>query len=278
MATGQPPTLASQATTVSPPIRSGQRSSGAWSWSATARITVADVEGQLALWVDVRGEDVADGQDRAAVEVVRECLDVAVGRIAGRRPAREPLSGSDVGVVVVRQQHADRARQVRGPVLTLPVRSHDPLVAADAEVVLGRDAARVVERLLSGEHHRAVGRHHEDALGVHEHRRLGVPVRLGADVDPGDDDVDLVAGLGELDEPAEHGGDPVHVLGAAVHRDAGTGGKREPLERHAERLGEVEGGDDAPALRLGQRAEGLGGVTEEGDADHALRVAVGRRW
>jgi hypothetical protein len=30
---------------------------------------------------------------------------------------------------------------------------------------------------------------------VHEHRRLGVPVRLGADVDAGDDDVDLPAGL-----------------------------------------------------------------------------------
>ena len=110
---------------------------------------------------------------------------------------------------------------------------------------------------------------------MHEHRRLGVPVRLGADVDAGDDDVDLVAGLGELDEPAQHGGDPVHVLGAAVHRDAGAGGQREPLERHAERLGQVEGGDDAPALGLGQRTEGLGGVAEERDTHHALRVAVG---
>ena len=42
-----------------------------------------------------------------------------------------------------------------------------------------------------------------------------------------------------------------------------------------ERLGEVEGGDDAPALRLGQRAEGLGGVTEQGHANDAVRVTVG---
>ena len=199
----------------------------------------ADVEGQLALGVDVVGEDVADRQDRAAVEVVREVPHVAVGWVGGRCPAGEPLTGSDVGVVVVGQQHTDRPRQVGGPVLALAVRSHDPLVAADAEVVLGRHAARVVERLLAGEHHRAVGGHHEDALGVHQHRRLGVPVRLGADVDAGDDDVDLVAGLGELDQPAQHGGDPVHVLGAAVHRDAGAGRQGEPLQaaRRATRRG-----------------------------------------
>ena len=89
---------------------------------------------------------------------------------------------------------------------------------------------------------------------MHEHRRLGVPVRLGADVDAGHDDVDLAARLRELDDPPQHGGDPVHVLGAAVHRDLRPGGEREPLERDAELLGEVERGDDAPALGLGQRA------------------------
>ena len=92
---------------------------------------------------------------------------------------------------------------------------------------------------------------------------------------PGDHDVDLAAGLGELDDPPQHGGDPVHVLGAAVHRDPRAGREREPLERHAERLGEVERGDDAPALRLGQRAERLGRVAEQDDAQHALGVALG---
>jgi hypothetical protein len=38
---------------------------------------------------------------------------------------------------------------------------------------------------------------------VQEHRRFRVPVRLGADVDPADDHVDLAAALGELDDAAE---------------------------------------------------------------------------
>ena len=85
-----------------------------------------------------------------------------------------------------------------------------------------------------------------------QHRRLGVPVRLGADVDAGDDDVDLAAALGERDDPAQRPGHPVHVLGAAVHRDLGAGGQGEPLDRHAQLLGEVERGDHAsrtPARR-----------------------------
>ena len=51
--------------------------------------------------------------------------------------------------------------------------------------------------------------------------------------------------LRELDDPPQHRRDPVHVLGAGVHRDLGAGGDREPLDRHAEPLGEVERGDDA---------------------------------
>ena len=85
-----------------------------------------------------------------------------------------------------------------------PFGTHDPLVAADADVVLGRHAAAEVDGLLAGEHHRGVRRHHEDALGVHQHRGLGVPVRLGPDVHPGHHDVDLAAGLRELDDAAQH--------------------------------------------------------------------------
>ena len=81
--------------------------------------------------------------------------------------------------------------------------------------------------------------------------------------------------LGELDDPPQHRRDPVHVLGAAVHRDLRAGGEREPLERHAELLGEVERGDDPPALGLGQRAERARRVAQQDHAQHALGVALG---
>ena len=42
---------------------------------------------------------------------------------------------------------------------------------------------------------------------------------------------------------------------------------------HAHLLGEVEGGDDAAALGLGQRAQLPARVAEEDDARHPLRVA-----
>ena len=211
---------------------STQRSSGGWSASATARSTERMSNGFLrsgfVAWSKISPTRVnsppACGESRTSRSTGSE-----VG--AGRGNA---LAGRPVGVRVVRQQHVHRPGQVGRPVLRLPVRAHDPVVAADAEVVLGRHAAGVVERLLAGEHHRGVRGHHQDALGVHEHRRLGVPVRLGADVDPGDDDVDLAAVLGELDEPAQHPGDPVHVLGAGVHRDLRAGGHREPLDRRVE--------------------------------------------
>ena len=162
---------------------------------------------------------------------VRRTRDVAVDRIGGRGAAREALAGRDVGVLVVAEEDAAGVGDVARPVLRLAVRAHDAVVAADALVVLGRDAARVVERLLAGEHHRALGRHDEDAARVHQHRRLGVPVRLRADVDADDHDVHLAARLRELDQPPQHAGDPVHVLGAALHRDLGARRDREPLER-----------------------------------------------
>ncbi len=190
----------------------------------------------------------------------------------GRSATRAGLPRHDVGVLVVRHQHAEGAGQVGRPVLRLPVGTHHPVVAADAVVVLGGDPAGEVERLLAGEHHRALRGHHQDALGVHQHRGLGVPVRLGADVDAGDHDVDLAAVLGELHDPAQRLGHPVHVLGAGVHRDPGARGEREPLHRYAETLGQVERGDDAQALLLRDRAQRLRRVAAEHDALHALGV------
>ena len=108
---------------------------------------------------------------------------------------------------------------------------------------------------------------------MHEHRRLGVPVRLGADVDAGDDDVDLAARLGEADDPPQRR-DPVHVLGARVHGDLRPGGDREPLDGDVE-LRQVERGDHARALRLGERAEPTRRVAQQRHAQHALGVALG---
>ncbi len=175
------------------------------------------------------------------------------------------------------EEHVDGRGDGRGEVLRLAVGSHDPGVAADAEVVLRRDATGVVDGLLAGEHHRAVGRHHEDPAGVHQHRRLGVPVRLRPDVDAGDDHVDLAACLRVLDEAPQHTGDPVEVLAAGVHGDLGAGGEREPLDRHVQRRGQVDGGDDPPALGFGDRAHRLRGVAEHGHAGDAVRLADARR-
>ena len=146
----------------------------------------------------------------------------------------------DVGVAVVTQQHVARVGEGGRPVLGLAVGAHDPVEPADAEVVLGGHAAGIVQRLLPGEHHRTGRCHNQDAPGVHEHGGLGVPVRLRTHVDPGDDNVHLAADLGELDQAAQHGGDPVHVLGAAVHGYPGAGRQREPLDRHSDPFGQVD--------------------------------------
>ena len=236
----------------------------------------ADVEGLLASRVALVREDVADAVQRRPGRAVRGVAYVAVDRVRGGRPAREALAGRHVCVLVVAEKDPARPGHVGGPVLGLAVGAHDPLVAADAEVVLGRDRARVVEGLLARQDHRARRRHDQDAARVHEHRRLGVPVGLGAHVDPGHDDVDLGPGLRDFHDPAQHRGDPVHVLGAAVHGDLRPGRQREPLHRHAEPLGEVERRDDPPALRLGERAERAGRIPEDGDPLHPLRVALGR--
>jgi hypothetical protein len=112
---------------------------------------------------------------------------------------------------------------------------------------------------------------------MHEHRRLGVPVRLRPDVDPGDDDVDLVPVLGELDDPLERLRDPVHVLGAGVHRDARAGRQGEPLDGQPQLLRQIQGRDDARALGLGngtERAQRVAAQQNPGDPVGVQRVGV----
>ena len=243
-----------------------------WSWSTTARMTARMSNGFLRPGLcaaENTSPTVAKSRRRR-----RGCGAARTSRsrrVGGGGAAREPLAGHDVGVLVVGEAGSGTRRRGRRPVLGLAVRAHDAVEAADAEVVLGGDAAGEVERLLAGEHHRALGRHDEDAAGVHEHRRLGVPVGLGADVDAGHDDVDLAAALGELDDPAQHGGDPVHVLGAAVHRDARAGRHREPLERDLHPLGQIERGDDRGGTPVRRACPVRGSGRRAHDPRHALR-------
>ena len=235
----------------------------------------ADVERLLAIWVGRVGEDVADRREVDALDSVRRGPDVTIGRIVRGGAARPAFARSPVRQVVVVHEDAVSLGEGGRPVLGFPVRSHDPRVATDAEVVLGRHPAGVVDRLLAGQHHRAVGGHHEDALGVHQHRRLGVPVRLGADVDARDHDVDLATALGVLHEPSQHLGDPVEVLAARVHGDLGAGRQGVPLERDLEPFGEVDGREQPPALGFADRSHRLGGVAEHGDPLEPFGVALG---
>ena len=168
---------------------------------------------------------------------MRRGAHVSVYRVGRGAPTGPLLTGYEVGVLVVAQQDVARVSEGGRPVLSLAVGPHDPVEAADTEVVLGRHPAGEVQCLLAGQHHRARGGHHQDAAGVHQHRRLRVPVRLSAHVHPGDNDVHLPAALSELDQAAQHRANPVHVLGAAVHRDPRPGRQREPLDRHMHPLG-----------------------------------------
>ena len=127
----------------------------------------ANVERLLAVLVGDRGEDVADGGEVAGRMVVREGANVAVDWVGGVGAAREAFSGSDIRVVVVGEQYFAGCLKVRRPVLSLPVGSHHAVIAADAEVVFCRDSTGVVQRLLAGQDHRAVGCHDQNALGVH---------------------------------------------------------------------------------------------------------------
>ena len=111
---------------------------------------------------------------------------------------------------------------------------------------------------------------------VHEHGRFGVPVRLAADVDAGDDDVDLAAGLRELDQPAQGERDPVHVLGARVHGDqraAADTANHSTGSRCSSRVGKR--GVDTAALRFGQVAEALRRIGQQHDAPDSFGHHVG---
>ena len=253
-----------------------QRSSGGEILVGDGGEDAADLERLLPPRIGGVGEDLAHGPERATVG---EVADVAVAWVAGRGETGEALAWSCVGVLVVAEQKGARLGKVAGPVLRLAVGTHDPRVAADPEVVLGGDAPRRVEHPLAGEHHRPLRRHDQDAAGMHEHRGLGVPVGLGAGVDARHHNIDLGIDLGarlrELHQPAEHAGDPVHALGAAVERDAGAAGEGEPLDRRAHLAREVERGEDPPAFGLRQRSQVPAGIAEEDDARHSLRIARG---
>ena len=237
---------------------------------------LADLERLLAIGVVLGAEDLADGREtRAALRTVRVVAHVAIARIGRLRAPREPFPRRDVAVIVMAKQDLQRLGDAARPVLRLAVRAHDAVVAADAFVVLGGDAPGILEGLLPGEHHGRSGGHHQDPLGVHEHGRFGVPVRLRADGDSQHHHVDLASPLGELDDPAQDARDPVHVLGAARHRDLRARAHLEPFHRGPELLRQIESGGDAPAFGLGDRSHLAAGIAEQHHPLHAFRVPPG---
>ena len=231
----------------------------------------ADVEGLLAARV---GDVVEHLADRFEFWSVVGCSpDVALAIVSSFGATREALSRRPVGMLVVLTHDLAGRFEVGCPVLRLAVGTHDAVVAAEAEVVFGRDAAREVERLLAGEHHRAVGGHDQDPFGVHQHGRLGVPVGLTTDGDAGDDDVDLATSLGEFNQLAQHNRDPVHVFGAAGHGDAGASRHRVPLEGGVVFFRQLQRPDGHPAFRFGEGCQLLGRVPEQHHPGDPFRVA-----
>ena len=97
----------------------------------------ADVERLLALLVDLVREDVPDAVEVAARVNVRIAAHITVERVAALGPPREAFPWGDIGVLIVGEQRAARRGEVGGPVLGLSVRTHDPVVSAYPEVVLG---------------------------------------------------------------------------------------------------------------------------------------------
>ena len=104
-----PPRCTSCTTAVSASAMPAQRSSTAWSWSASARITVRMSNAFLRSGL-VSGEKISPTVVKSlSAHGVRVGRDVAVDRVGGGRPARPGLAGRDVGVVVVRHQHVASA-------------------------------------------------------------------------------------------------------------------------------------------------------------------------
>ena len=94
---------------------------------------------------------------------------------------------------------------------------------------------------------------------------------------PGHDDVDLTAGLGEAHDPLQRGRDPVHVLGARVHRDPGarTTARTTRPGRPAARRGRARRSPGCTPASASD-AERLGRVAEQHHPRDALGVARGR--
>ena len=107
-------------------------------------------------------------------------LYITVDRIGGCSFARESARPAHVSVIVMAEQDMAGFIDVAGPVLRLAIEAHDAVVAADALVVFGRDAARIIKSALAGEHHRRLRSHDQNAAGVHQHGGFGVPVGLRA--------------------------------------------------------------------------------------------------
>ena len=103
---------------------------------------------------------------------------------------------------------------------------------------------------------------------MHQHRRLSVPVRLRTDVDPGDT---------TFSSPPAWVNSTIRRSTAAIQSMFSVplsiaifapGREREPLDRDAELLGEVERRDDSRALRLGERAERPRRIAEHAHPQH----------
>ena len=153
---------------------------------------------------------------------IRRVTHITCCRIFGARAAWEALTWQNIGVIVVTHQDLAGRAEIESKILRLAVGTHYGFVPADPVVILSRDTPCVIEGLLPSQDHCAIRRHYEYAAGVHEHGSLGIPIGLGANIDAVDDHVDLATSLGELDDAPQRPGDPVHILGTALHRDPGT--------------------------------------------------------
>ena len=237
----------------------------------------ANVERFLAPSVGVVREDLADSSEPGVrAGSVRIRLHIPVNGIACSRPPWESLARSQVGVLIMAQEDVAGLIDVSCPVLRLAVDSHNAIVPANSFVVLGGDAARVVQGALAGEYHRRFRGHDQNAAGVHQHGRLGVPVGLRPHVDPIDDEIHFAACLRKLDQAAQDAGDPVHVFHAALHRDLRPGRDWEPLKRHAHLIGEIQCGKDSPAFGFGECAQVPARISHQQHARHALGILGGK--
>ena len=122
--------------------------------------------------------------------------------MTARRGKRSP--GQNVSVFVMAHQDTAGVINVARKILRLPVEAHDAVIPADTLVVFRRDAAGIIQGPLASQYHGGFRRHDQNASRMHQHRRFGVPVRLCTDVDAIDHEIDLAAGLSELDNRPQY--------------------------------------------------------------------------